>query len=109
MQVTPKTEEQVQPLVLPAGEYDAFTRTAKDKVSKSDNEMIELMLSVWDGQGNETMVFDYLLDAMTTSHRTPRSAVRHLPLSARHQLVTAVHQHRHRSRHKPNRINRQHR
>ena len=63
MQVTPKSEE-VQPLVLPAGEYDAFTRSAKDKVSKSDNEMIELVLSVWDGQGNETMVFDYLLDAM---------------------------------------------
>lgn len=75
MQVTPKTEEQVQPLVLPAGEYDAFTRTAKDKVSKSDNEMIELMLSVWDGQGNETMVFDYLLDAM--------------PLKLRHFCIAA--------------------
>ena len=75
MQVTPKTEDQVQPCVLPAGEYDAFTRTAKDKVSKSDNEMIELMLSVWDGQGNETMVFDYLLDAM--------------PLKLRHFCIAA--------------------
>lgn len=75
MQVTPKTEDQVQPLVLPAGEYDAFVHAAIDKVSKSDNEMIELMLDVWDENGNKTMVFDYLLDAM--------------PLKLRHFCVAA--------------------
>ena len=75
MKFTPKNEDEVQPLILPAGEYDAFAREAKDKVSKSNNEMIELRLSVWDGQGNETVVYDYLLDAM--------------PLKLRHFCVAA--------------------
>lgn len=75
MQVTPKTEDQVQPLVLPPGEYDAFVHLATDEVSKLNNEMIKLMLDVWDDAGNKTMVFDYLLDAM--------------PLKLRHFCVAA--------------------
>lgn len=69
MQVTPKSEEQVQPVVLPSGEYDAFTRTATDKVSKSGNDMIELLLNVWGHNGTETIVFDYILDAMALKLR----------------------------------------
>ncbi|MCH8852821.1 MAG: hypothetical protein IID41_09255 [Planctomycetes bacterium] len=64
MEVTPKSEAEVQPQVLASGIYDAFVRTAKDQISKADNDMIELKLAVSDRQGNQVIVTDYLLDAM---------------------------------------------
>ena len=69
MEVTPKTEEEVRPQVLPAGVYDAVVRTAKDQISRAGNEMIELTLAVWGRDENQTVVFDYLLDAMNRPKR----------------------------------------
>ena len=75
MRFTPKSEDEAQPPVLPSGEYDALVGTATDKVSKSDNDMIELVLTVWDHDGNETKVFDYLLEK--------------IPLKLRHFCIAA--------------------
>lgn len=66
MKVTPKTDAELLPKLLPEGEYEAFVREAKDKVSKSGNDMIEIMLCIHDEDGTPTFVFDYLLDEMPT-------------------------------------------
>jgi len=52
--------------MLPAGQYAASVKAAKEKVSKSGNEMIELILTVYGPNGSQVDVFDYLLstDAM---------------------------------------------
>ena len=69
MKFTPKNEDELRPPVLAPGEYDALVKTATDEVSKSQNEMIKLMLVVWDNDGESTAVFDYLLDAMPVKLR----------------------------------------
>jgi hypothetical protein len=65
MRVNPKTEEEIQLMSLMApGVYDFEVVDAKEKVSKSGNEMIELTLTVWDINGKPHTIYDYLLDAM---------------------------------------------
>jgi hypothetical protein len=65
MRFTPRTEEEVSKnkLLFP-GECDFEVRKAQAKTSKNNNEMVELSLEVWDSKGGNSMVFDYLLDAM---------------------------------------------
>ena len=52
--------------LIAAGQYAASVKTAKEKVSKQGNEMIELILTVYGPNGSQVDVFDYLLstDAM---------------------------------------------
>lgn len=64
MDVTTKTEAEIQPTVLLPGVYDAAVRATADKISKAGNDMIELSLAVWGNDGDQSVVFDYLLDAM---------------------------------------------
>lgn len=49
--------------VLPSGEYNFTVKQAKEKLSKKNNEMLELLLSIKDDTGHETIVYDYLLEA----------------------------------------------
>ena len=65
MIVNPKTEEELNTMTLiQPGVYNFQVIDAKDKISKKGHEMIELKLTVWDNEGRERIVFDYLLDAM---------------------------------------------
>lgn len=66
MRFTPKTEEQLQEEnLIPQGTYDFEVVEAKDRVSKSGNDMIELKLCVYDQNGSPRTVFDYLLESMS--------------------------------------------
>jgi hypothetical protein len=65
MKVTPKTEEQIsQENLLPAGIYPFEIMEAIDQISKSNNEMIKLSIRIWDAEGGERFVYDYLLDSI---------------------------------------------
>ncbi len=59
-----KAEERRTRLLMEPGIYDFEVAQAQDTVSKSGNDMIKLQLKVWDKDGNERFVFDYLLEAM---------------------------------------------
>jgi hypothetical protein len=47
--------------VIPAGTYDAVVKKATDEVSKSGNDMIKLILTVYTPAGITVDVFDYLV------------------------------------------------
>lgn len=65
MNFTPKTEKEIAEMnLIPAGEYDFEIIEANDKVSKSGNDMIELKLKVFDHNGAERVMFDYLLEQL---------------------------------------------
>lgn len=63
MNFNPLSETEVLNLI-PAGEYDFLVKEAEDRHSKTGNEMIKLTLAIWDANGNERIVFDYLLDKL---------------------------------------------
>ena len=63
MRFAPKSEEQVSNL-LKSGEGDFEVRQATDKVSQSQNEMIELVLDVHDANGKKGLISDYLIEGM---------------------------------------------
>lgn len=46
---------------IPAGTYDAVVKKAEDQVSKSGNDMIKLILTVYTPAGIPVDVFDYLV------------------------------------------------
>ena len=59
------SDEELQSFFLAEpGIYDFEVIDAKDRVSKSGNEMIELKIKIWDKDGNQRVIFDYLLEAM---------------------------------------------
>lgn len=62
MNFNPKSEGEVQQFnLLPDGIYDFEVMSAKDRVSKKGNEMIELKLGIWQGDKITHYIFDYLL------------------------------------------------
>lgn len=48
--------------LMPNGDYDFQVIEAKDTHSKKGNPMIELKIKVWDSDGREYLIFDYLLE-----------------------------------------------
>lgn len=66
MRLTPKTEAEIASENLwPAGDYDFEVAKAEDAVSKSSGaDMIVLTLRVFNSEGKERTVKDYLLEAM---------------------------------------------
>ena len=65
MKFSPKTDDEINALnLIEPGIYDFEVMDAKDKTSKSGNEMIELRLKVWDKNGLEHHIYDYLLEAL---------------------------------------------
>lgn len=60
MRVTPKTDDELNP-VLPPGDYDAEVVKAEQKESKKGNDMIAIKLRVFH-DGGTIIVDDWLLD-----------------------------------------------
>ena len=70
MKVTPKSEKEIAELgLMKPGVYDFEVKNAEDQVSKANNDMIKLTLTVFDDEGQPHVVFDYLLDAMAAKLR----------------------------------------
>lgn len=64
MRFTPKTEAELNSFnLLEKGIYKFYVFEAKDRLSKSNKEMIELKLKI-ENEGREHYIFDYLLEAM---------------------------------------------
>lgn len=62
---TPHTEEEIAKLsLLEKGNYQFEVRSSVQKVSKSGNDMIEIVLRIWDKSGKEHSLYDYLLEKM---------------------------------------------
>lgn len=65
MQFQPKTEKEIAEAdLLPAGIYDFEIASADDKTSTKGNQMIALKLYVYDAEGAQRVVFDYLMEAL---------------------------------------------
>lgn len=56
----PKSREELARL-LPDGKYQAFVSNATDKQSKSGSDMIELRLQIYDAEGAQFFINDYLV------------------------------------------------
>jgi len=63
MNFKPKSEQECGRL-LPEGIFDFEIMDAKEKVSKSGNDMIELKLAIWEGESISCYLFDYLLESV---------------------------------------------
>ena len=65
MRFTPLSEEEIKESNLfEPGIYNFEVLEALDKISKSGNEMIELKIKIWDNNGKEKIIYDYLLEMM---------------------------------------------
>ena len=65
MNFSPKSKDELDAMgLIKAGTYPFQVAEAKDKISKSGNEMIQLNLEVFDNEGKSYRMFDYLLEAM---------------------------------------------
>ncbi len=65
MRFQPKTEEEIQSMnLLEEGTYDFQVIDAIDTLSKANNEMIKLTLKIWDKNGLEKIMDDFLLEKM---------------------------------------------
>lgn len=65
MQFKPKTEKEIaEEGMVPPGEYDFEVVEAVEKLSKNNNEMIELKLWVFDQNGKRRTTMDWLLESM---------------------------------------------
>lgn len=63
MRFTPKSEEEViKGGLLAKGNYQFEVRQAVEKKSKAGNQMMELVLCLWDKEGREYSIYDYLMD-----------------------------------------------
>lgn len=54
-------EELEKSKLIPEGDYDFQVVKSNSKISSKGNPMAELTLNVWDKEGNEHTVFDYLV------------------------------------------------
>jgi hypothetical protein len=62
MRFNPVSEEEAQKANLfPKGDYDAVVESSIEKVSKTNNEMIELVLLVYGPEGKERRLKDWLV------------------------------------------------
>lgn len=72
MKFTPKTEREIaEEGLLPEGEYDFEVIAAEEAISKAGNEMIVLRLRVFDQDGDQRTIRDWL---MSDNHRKLRGA-----------------------------------
>lgn len=64
MQFTPKTEKEIKEATLLApGEYDFTVVRAEDKKSKSGKDMIKVTLGIYQANGTQRLIDDYLLES----------------------------------------------
>lgn len=58
----PLSEEEINAMsIVSPGIYNFEVIKAEHKTSKANNPMVELQLKIWDNQGRERVVFDYLV------------------------------------------------
>lgn len=58
----PMTEEEINSVnLIEEGTYDFEVIKSMRKISKSNNPMAELKLSIWDHEGKQHLIFDYLV------------------------------------------------
>lgn len=58
----PMTEEEIDSFdLIPVGQYDFMVTKSTRKISKANNPMAELQLTIWDNAGKTHTVFDYLV------------------------------------------------
>jgi hypothetical protein len=75
MSYTPKTEEQLaEETLLPEGIYDFEVIDTDDRPSKKGNEMITLKLCVFDGDGGQRHIYDYMAFGNSFGERKFRHA-----------------------------------
>jgi len=67
---TPMTEEEIKSLnIMDSGIYDFEVIKAEQSISKSGNPMIKLMLKVWDTNGREHIIYDYLVSTSNMMYK----------------------------------------
>lgn len=65
MKFTPKSKEEALTVgLLPKGNYPFVVLKAEEKISKSNNPMIQVLIKVWDETGREHLVYDYLMESI---------------------------------------------
>lgn len=65
MKFKPLSDKEIAEMNLwPEGVYGFEILAATDEVSKSGNEMIKVKLAVFNNEGRQTVLFDYLLESM---------------------------------------------
>lgn len=65
MRFEPKSNEELEVMdLIPEGIYNAQVLQAQDKLSKNGNEMVQVVLQIWDSEGRPRPVYDYLLPQM---------------------------------------------
>lgn len=66
MKFTPKSKEEAMQIgLLPKGNYPFVVKQAYNKTSKSSGKpMIEIILGVWDSNGREHQIYDYLMESV---------------------------------------------
>lgn len=90
MRFQPKTENEIAAAGLfPAGEYNFEITDASEETSKAGNDMLKLVATVYNGAGQQTLVFDYLVDTERTAYKIRHfaAAVGLLPAYERGQLT----------------------
>lgn len=66
----PMTEEEIKALnMVEEGIYDFEVVKSTQKTSKSGNQMIEMQLMIWDKEGKEHVVFDYLVSIKSMMYK----------------------------------------
>jgi hypothetical protein len=76
MRFTPRSEKEIaEANLLPPGFYDFEVFEAEEKISKNNNEMIELKLYVYDDRGLRRMVRDWLVENVPGKLRSFAAAV----------------------------------
>lgn len=70
MKHTPVTEEQIAAAgLLPEGVYDFTIASAEEKVSSGGNDMFALRLTVFDTQGEDRIIFDWVLPSFPKKYK----------------------------------------
>ncbi len=64
MRFEPLSDDQIIRMgLMEKGIYPFEVISAENTISKSNNEMIKLQLRIWDKEGSERILYDYLLSA----------------------------------------------
>jgi hypothetical protein len=66
----PKTEKEVAEAgLLAKGVYDFEVTEATEKQSKAGNDMVELIVAVYDAEGRSRKIFDWLVDSEGSAYK----------------------------------------
>lgn len=70
MRFTPKTEKEVAEAgMMPKGVYDFEVAEAAEKQSKAGNDMVELIVRVYDSEGRSRKLYDWLVDSEGAAYK----------------------------------------